>query len=91
MLGFANLIQLCGNVNNNPLLDFELIELLNLLRHLRDGVLMLLAQAQHRGLPLNCRLLQISPKLLDLGLTLLVQLNLLKIIDFHLNDKQIQI
>ena len=57
----------------------HLVELLDLLRHLRDGVHVLLLQRGQRRLVLDGRLLQVPPQLGQLGLPLLVQLNLGKI------------
>merc|ERR1719510_802446 len=57
-------------------LVLHLVELLNLLGHLSNGVLVLLLEADEGGLLLDVGLLEIAAQLGHLSLTLLVQLNL---------------
>ena len=57
-------------------LVLHLVELLNLLGHLSNGVLVLLLEADKSGLLLDVGLLEIAAELGHLSLTLLVQLNL---------------
>ena len=61
---------------NYSLLCLHLGQLLNLLIHLHDSVLLLLLHAGGGGLALNVGLLNILPQLGHLSVTLLVQLNL---------------
>ena len=58
------------------LLGLHLGQLIALLIHLHDGILLLLLHASGGGLPLDVGLLNILPQLGDLGITLLIQLNL---------------
>merc|ERR1719394_242319 len=57
-------------------LGLDLVQLLDLLLHLGNGILVLLLQSNNGGLLLDLGLLQVSPQLGDLSLSLLVQLNL---------------
>ena len=57
-------------------LVLHLVELLNLLGHLSNGVLVLLLEADKSGLLLDVGLLELAAELGHLSLTLLVQLNL---------------
>merc|ERR1719346_68183 len=57
-------------------LGLDLVELLNLLLHLSDGVLVLLLQTHYGGLLLDLGLLEVAAQLGHLGLSLLVQFNL---------------
>merc|ERR1719192_963583 len=57
-------------------LGLDLIELFNLLLHLSIGILVLLLQTDNGGLLLDLGLLQVSPQLGHLSLSLLVKLNL---------------
>lgn len=59
---------------NSP--SFELVEGVDLLAHLGDGVVVLLAQTGQRGLMLDVGLLEIPAELAQLSLALLVQLDL---------------
>ena len=56
----------------------HLVELLDLLGHLRDGVHVLLLERGQRGLVLDGGLLEVATELGQLSLPLLVQLNLCK-------------
>ena len=57
-------------------LGLDLAELVELVGHLVDGLLLLLAQTGNGGLILHLLLLHITANLLQLILTLLVQLKL---------------
>ena len=57
-------------------LVLHLVDLLNLLGHLSNGVLVLLLEADKSGLLLDVGLLELAAELGHLSLTLLVQLNL---------------
>merc|ERR1712012_398309 len=57
-------------------LGLNLVQLLDLLLHLGNGILVLLLQSNNGGLLLDLGLLQVSSQLGDLSLSLLVQLNL---------------
>merc|ERR1719367_2539913 len=57
-------------------LGLDLVQLLDLLLHLGNGILVLLLQSNNGGLLLDLGLLQVSPQLGDLSLSLLVQFNL---------------
>merc|ERR1719412_1025468 len=72
--GISNLVHNHGLV----LLDLglDLVELLDLLLHLSNGVLVLLLQAHDGGLLLDLGLLEVAAQLCHLGLSLLVQFNL---------------
>lgn len=59
---------------NSP--SLKLVEGVDLLAHLGDSIVVLLAQNSQRGLMLNVGLLEISAELAQLGLALLVQLDL---------------
>lgn len=59
---------------SSPSLKF--VEGVDLLAHLGDGVVVLLAQARQGGLMLNVGLLEVSAELAEFGLALLVQLDL---------------
>merc|ERR1712223_1627360 len=54
----------------------HLVQLVHLFRHLSSGIAVLLLQALHSRLVLDVGLFKVSPQLVDLSLTLLVQLNL---------------
>merc|ERR1719389_1581246 len=72
--GISNLVHDHGLV----LLDLglDLVELLDLLLHLGDGVLVLLLKTHDGGLLLDLGLLEVAAQLGHLGLSLLVQFNL---------------
>merc|ERR1719367_1755495 len=57
-------------------LGLDLVQLLDLLLHLGNSILVLLLQSNNGGLLLDLGLLQVSPQLGHLSLSLLVQLNL---------------
>merc|ERR1719394_1448310 len=57
-------------------LGLDLVQLLDLLLHLSNGILVLLLQSNNGGLLLDLGLLQVSPQFGHLSLSLLVQLNL---------------
>lgn len=57
-------------------LGLELVELVELLTHLRDGIVVLLAEVGEGGLVLDVGLLEVAAQLAELGLALLVQLDL---------------
>merc|ERR1719150_2924057 len=57
-------------------LGLDLVELLDLLLHLGDGVLVLLLQTHDGGLLLDLGLLEVAAQLGHLGLSLLIQFNL---------------
>merc|ERR1719367_2730082 len=57
-------------------LGLDLVQLLDLLLHLGNGILVLLLKSNNGGLLLDLGLLQVSPQFGHLSLSLLVQLNL---------------
>merc|ERR1719328_705696 len=70
----SNLVHDHSLVLLNLSLDF--VQLLNLLLHLSSGVAVLLLQTDNSGLLLDLSLLQVSPQLGHLSLSLLVKLDL---------------
>lgn len=57
-------------------LSLELVELVELLAHLGDGIVVLLAQVSEGGLVLDVGLLEVAAQLAELGFALLVELDL---------------
>lgn len=56
--------------------SLDLVQLVDLLAHLRNGVVVLLAENGQGGFVLDVGLLKIPAELAELGLALLVELNL---------------
>lgn len=72
---FLKILIKRGRKTNN-LLGLEFVELIDLFAHLRDGIVVLLAEVSESALVLDVGFLQVPPEFGELGFTLLVQLDL---------------
>jgi len=69
--------QSTSTILKNNLLCFQFVELLNLIRHFSNGILVLLSQTHHGGLLLNGSLFKVFPQLLNLSFTFFIKLHLM--------------